>query len=125
MSAALSVVAVLALAQQCAPVVAPETVASVAKTESGLNPLAMHDNTTGRSYAPESVDAAIAIATDLILGQRHSVDLGLMQVNSANLTISGLSIADAFNACHSIEAGARILSGAFHRALRSALSTYN
>jgi type IV secretion system protein VirB1 len=125
MSGLLSVVAALALAQQCAPGVAPETVVSIARTESGLNPLAIHDNTSGRSYAPESTNEATALAISLILGQRHSVDLGLMQVNSANLAISNLSIAEAFNACHSMEAGAHILAGAFRRALRSALSAYN
>ena len=59
MSAALSIVAALTLAHQCAPAVAPDTIVGIAKTESGLYPLEIHDNTTGRSYAPESVDAAI------------------------------------------------------------------
>ncbi len=125
MSATLSVVAVLALAHQCGPAVAPETVVSVAKTESGLNPLLIHDNTTGRTYAPESANEAIARATNLIQAQHHSVDLGLMQINNANLAMSKLSVADAFGACRSIEVGARILSAAFHRALRAALSSYN
>jgi type IV secretion system protein VirB1 len=125
MSPALSIVAALALAHQCAPAVAPETVVGVARTESGLHPLAVRDNTADRSYAPASADEAVALATSLINGQRHSVDLGLMQINSANLATFGLSIPDAFDACHSIETGARILSGAFHHALRAALSTYN
>jgi len=125
MSAALSIVAALALAHQCAPAVAPETVVGIAKTESGLYPLEIHDNTTRRSYAPDTVDAAIALATGLIQGQGHSVDLGLMQVNSGNLAAFNLSIPDAFDACHSIEVGARILLAAFHSALRSALSAYN
>src|SRR5690349_15604018 len=110
MSGALSVVAALALAHQCAPGVAPETVISIAKTESGLNPLAIHDNASGQSYAPDSVNEAIALATSLIIAQRHSVDVGLMQINSANLAASNLDIAHAFDACHSMEAGARILS---------------
>ena len=125
MSGALTIVAALALAHQCAGTVAPATIISIARTESGLNPLAIHDNTTGRSYTPELSNEAIALATDLILGRRHSVDLGLMQINSANLVASGLDIPHAFDACHSIEAGARIFAGAFHRALRVALSTYN
>jgi len=48
-----------------------------------------------------------------------------MQVNSANLAAFNLTIPNAFDACHSIEVGARILSVAFHSALRSALSAYN
>jgi type IV secretion system protein VirB1 len=125
MSGTLSVVAALALAHQCGASVAPETVVSIAKTESGLNPLAIHDNATGLSYSPDSANEAIALATSLILGQHHSVDLGLMQINSVNLATSDLDIAHAFDPCHSIETGARILSNAYHRALRVALSTYN
>jgi len=125
MSGVLSVVAALALAHQCAANVAPETIVSIAKTESGLSPLSIHDNTTGRNYTPASLKEAIARATSLILEQHHSVDVGLMQINSTNLAISNLDIAHAFDACSSIAAGARILSDAFHHALRIALSTYN
>jgi len=125
MSPALSVVAALALAHQCAPDVAPETIVGIAKTESGLHVLSVHDNTSGARYAPQTPDAAIVLATSLIVAQHHNVDLGLMQVNSANLASVGLSIPNAFDACHSMQAGAQILSGAFHRALRAALSAYN
>ena len=66
------------------------------------------------------------LATGLIVAQHHSVDLGLMQVNSANL--------GQRSACPSptrstlvalIEAGGRVLSEAYQRALRGALSAYN
>jgi type IV secretion system protein VirB1 len=124
MSGALSIVAALALAHQCAATVAPETVVSIAKTESGLNPLAIHDNTTGLSYQPGSAKEAIALASSLI-AQRHSVDLGLMQINSTNLVVLNLAITHAFDPCHSMAAGAQFLSGVFQRALRTALSTYN
>lgn len=125
MSGRLSLVAALALAHQCAPTIAPETLVSVAKTESGLNPLAIHDNTTGLSYAPASANEANAVATSLILSQHHSVDLGLMQINSANLAASNLDVMHAFDACRSMDAGARIISTAFHHALHAALSAYN
>jgi type IV secretion system protein VirB1 len=125
MSGPLSIVAALALAHQCAAAIAPETILSIAETESGLNPLSIHDNATGHSYAPASANEAIAIATDLIVSQHHSVDLGLMQINSANLAISNLDIAHAFDACRSMDAGAHIFFGAFHRAVQAALSTYN
>ena len=121
----LTMAAVLSLAAQCAPAVAPDTIASIAMAESGLNPFAIHDNTVQRTVQIDDPAAAIAVATDLIVGQRHSVDLGLMQVNSANLAALGLSIADAFDACRSVEAGGRVLSEAYQRALRGALSVYN
>jgi type IV secretion system protein VirB1 len=98
MSPALSVVAVLALAHQCAPDVAPETIVGIDKTESGLHVLSMHDNTSGARYEPRTPDAAIVLATSLIVAQHHNVDLGLMQVNSANLASVGLSIPNAFDA---------------------------
>ena len=121
----LSVVAALALAHQCAPGVAPDTIVSIAKAESGLYALAVLDNTSGTRHAPDTPGAAIALATDPIVAQHHSVDLGLMQVNGANLPAVDLSIADAFDACQSMRAGSEILSQAYHHALRAMLSIYN
>jgi type IV secretion system protein VirB1 len=125
MTAAISAALALTMAAQCAPGVAPETTVSIAQAESGLDPLAVRDNTTGQSYQPAEIGEAIAIASDLILAQHHSVDLGLMQVTSANLVPLGLSIADAFDVCRSMAAGGQILSSAYRSALTSALSTYN
>jgi type IV secretion system protein VirB1 len=121
----LAMATVLSLAAQCAPGVAPDTVAAIAQAESGLEPLAIHDNTVQRTFQPANLPEAIALATDLIVAQHHSVDLGLMQVNSANFATLGLSIANAFDACHSIEAGGHVLSSVYQRALRGALSAYN
>ena len=121
----LAMATVLSLAAQCAPGVAPDTVAAIAQAESGLDPLAIHDNTVQRTFQPADLPEAIALATDLIVAQHHSVDLGLMQVNSANFATLGLSITNAFDACHSIEAGGHVLSSAYQRALRGALSAYN
>ena len=45
----LTMAAVLSLAAQCAPAVAPDTIASIAMAESGLNPFAIHDNTVQRT----------------------------------------------------------------------------
>ena len=65
----------------------------------------------------------------------HTVDLGYMQVNSANLKWLGYSVEDMFDPCKNITAGARILSdfyaaalakyGNEQTALRAALSAYN
>lgn len=121
----LTLAAFLHLATACDPVDAPSTLASVATVESRLNPLAIHDNITGSSYSPTSRSEAERIAMDLIVAQRHSVDLGLMQINSANLPRAGLSISDAFDACHSVVAGASILKAGYRSALRAAISRYN
>jgi type IV secretion system protein VirB1 len=121
----LAVAAAMALAAECGRGVAPDTIVSIAKAESAFDTFAIHDNTAERNYTPETLKDAVALATDLIVTQHHRVDLGLMQVTSTNLGWLGLSIADAFDACRSIDAGARVLSGAYRRALRSALSAYN
>lgn len=124
----------LQLTASCAPHVAPETLAAVARTESGFNELSVYDNTAKRGIQASSKAEAIALATDAISVQRHSVDLGLMQVNSANLPRLGMTIADAFDACGSLAAADRVLVAGYaaptnpadpQDALRQALSRYN
>ena len=124
---------VLQLAAGHAPAVAPETLVAFAQAESGLDPLAVHDNTTGRSHTPATAADAVGLATSL-LRQGHSVDLGLLQINDANLARTGLTVASAFEPARSIEAGAQILVAAYRQcqsgrnepdALRCAASVYN
>lgn len=124
---------VAALAMHCAPLVAPETLVSIAQTESRLEPLAIHDNTTGKAYMPATIEAASAQAEGLMRAG-HSVDLGLMQINSANLHLAGLSVLQSFDQCYALAAGARLLAQGYsggltvdeqQRALRIALSRYN
>ena len=99
----------LQLAASVAPSIAPETLAAFAQAESHLEPFAIGDNDTGQSYQPATAAAAVALATSL-LSQRHSLDLGIMQVNSANLARVGMTVAMAFDPGQSIRAGAVILS---------------
>jgi len=121
------------LAARCAPRVALSTLAAVARTESGFEPLMIHDNTTGLSSLAGSRARAIRIA-QAALQAGHSVDLGIMQINSANLAPYGLTVSAAFTACRSMAVGAAILSQAYaggdtHKAqqaaLRIAISRYN
>ena len=122
------------LAASCAPSVHVDTLAAIARTESGFHAHALHDNADGRSYLPARLEEALAIATDLVNAKRHSVDVGLMQVNSANLSSLGLSLAQAFDPCLSLKAGARVLASSYQPppagqdlqpALLQALSRYN
>jgi type IV secretion system protein VirB1 len=120
------------LAAACGPWVHVDTLAAVAQAESALDPLAIGDASAGRSHRPRSPAAAVAEATAL-LRRGHSLDLGLMQLNSATLARLGLSVADAFEPCRNIAAGARVLAGGFdprgsedrQQALVRALSRYN
>jgi type IV secretion system protein VirB1 len=88
------------------------TLRAVAAVESHFNPLAVRDNSTHESLMPQTLSAAVVLARNrLKLG--HSVDIGLMQINNENLASLGMSVEDAFDKCHSLTAGARILRSAF------------
>lgn len=122
------------LATSCGPSVHVDTLAAIARTESAFDTGAINDDTAHRRYQPRSQEEAVALATDLIAVRHHSVDLGLMQVNSANLPGLGLSIADAFDPCKNIAGAARVLSVAYRApgagqdtqpALMKAISRYN
>jgi type IV secretion system protein VirB1 len=121
------------LATACGPSVHPDTLTAVARAESGFNTLAIYDNTQKRVVAGNSEASAAAIASDLIR-KGHSVDVGLMQVNSANFVRLKLTVSDAFDACKNIAAGARVLAEAYRPplqnsdtglAVNTALSRYN
>lgn len=126
---------VLTLARNCAPQAAPATLAAVAWTESRFNPLAIGVNRGPRpARRPRSAADAARIARDL-LDRGANLDLGLAQINSANLDWLGLSIEDAFDPCRSLAASATVLAAGYRpvsdraddrqAALRIALSRYN
>lgn len=121
------------LALRCGPSVAPSTLASIARTESGFQVLTINDNTTGISGVPATHEIAVQLAASL-LEAGHSVDLGIMQINSGNFAKLGLTAESAFDPCKSIAAAASVLAGSFaggethegqQTALRVALSKYN
>jgi len=122
-----------AIAIHCAPLVPLETLIAIARTESGIDPWALYDNTTGQSFRPSSLMEAITDAEQQI-DRGDSVDLGLMQINSANLPALGLNVTDALDACHSLAGAAAVLRAAYggenthadqQVALLLALSRYN
>ena len=79
-------------------------IVAIGQHESALDPLTLHDNTTGLVLHGEG---AASTARQLIAAG-HSVDLGMMQINSKNLGLLGLSLSDAFTACRSVEATAKL-----------------
>lgn len=132
---AISLAAALALATQCAPGIAPETLLSVVQVESRFEPLAIGVNGAPRvMVAPTSVDDAVAKAGALIAAGR-SIDLGLAQINSKNLSWLGISLPEVFEPCTNLRAAARILLDGYMRgdasrvgeqaALKTAFSYYN
>jgi type IV secretion system protein VirB1 len=100
------------LASSCAPGVELPTLRAVAAVESHFEPWAIQDNTTHEAWTPPSVTAAVVLAEDR-LRKGHSLDLGLMQINSGNLASLGLGVNDAFDPCRSLNAAHRILLAGF------------
>lgn len=132
---ALDLTAVLALVAACAPDVAPQTLASIARVESGFRPLAIGVNgRPPRALHPKSKSDAIKTARDLIAAGGN-LDLGLAQINVRNLAWLGLSVEAAFEPCANLAASAKVLKAGYRRAtlgeadpqraLRQALSLYN
>lgn len=114
------------LLEQCAPAIAPVTMAAIVQQESGGNPLALHDNTTGKSYTPGTMAEVARRARELI-GQGHSVDIGLAQINSRNLQRLGVGIKQALEPCENLRAAQAVLLDGWMRSgdLRATLSAYN
>ena len=90
----------------------PERALAVALHESGLRPLAIHDNMTGRSHYPETLEEAVALASSLRQAG-HRIDMGVMQVSHANLAAYGLTLESVFYARANICVGLRILGEAY------------
>ena len=117
----------LLLLSACAPLIDPVTMSAVVQHESGGNPLAIHDNADGKSYAPKSLNDAVATAKRLI-ANGHSVDLGLAQINSKNLRWVGLAVEQSFDACQNLQASQQVLVDAHKRSggdLKGTLQIYN
>jgi type IV secretion system protein VirB1 len=130
---AYSATALLALASQCAPSVAPETVLAIIQTESSGEQFALNVN-GGRQPARQNnaVDAATTARRYVAAG--YSVDLGLGQINSRNMRWLGLTWETVFDPCTNVAALARVLTTNYNSvkagrdpqtALRVALSMYN
>ncbi|AQS65415.1 MULTISPECIES: type IV secretion system lytic transglycosylase VirB1 [Rhizobium/Agrobacterium group] len=121
------------LARECAPSVAPSTLGAIAKVESQFDPLVLHDNTTGETlHGKNPADATQSVNNRVAAG--HSVDVGLMQVNSKNFANLGLTAGNAINPCVSLSAAADLLVRHYsggdtveseQLAIRRAISAYN
>lgn len=109
---------VMALAQRCAPGIAPEAILSIVSVESKFDPLAINVNGVGGIRAT-SATQAIDVASRYIRAG-YSVDLGLAQINSRNLGWTGLSITSAFDPCSNLAAAEKVLRSGYALASREA-----
>jgi type IV secretion system protein VirB1 len=123
------------LAQQCAPTVAVQTITQVVMHESRMKPYAIGVNGGARiSRQPLNRVEAIDTAKKLI-DMGLSIDMGLAQINSANLRRLGLTVEQVFDPCTNLRAAETILRGCYDPAakrhgsgqvaLQAALSCYN
>src|SRR5271163_1227491 len=77
---ALSIPAALTLALHCAPAEDPGMLVAIARQESGLETMTLHDDPSGQVLRGAGV---VEMARRLIAAG-HSVDLGAWQINSRN-----------------------------------------
>lgn len=126
--------AILGLAAQCAPSVAPSTIAAVVHTESRGHQFALNVNGLARQPARPANAAEAARVAQHYIAKGHSVDLGLGQINSRNMRWLRLTWDTVFDPCTNIAAAGRVLTGNYQSvrsshdpqtALRVALSMYN
>lgn len=124
---------ILSLSQACAPQVAPETLAAIAYAESRFNPLAIGVNRGPRPATRPRDAAEAARVSRALLARGANLDLGVAQINSANLEWLGLSVEAAFDPCRNLAAAGVVLRAGYRpsatgdrqAALRIALSRYN
>jgi len=105
----------LALAQECAPTVAPQTMAAVVNVESGYNPYAIGVVGGRLARQPANRDEAIATAKALA-SDGWNFSVGVAQVNRHNLPKYQISYEQAFDACTNLRVGSKILEECFLRA---------
>ena len=125
---------IFALLTLCGPAVHPNTTTALIVAESGGNPYAIGDNTTKRSYFPQTKDQAVSLAYQLIQSG-HRIDMGLTQISSPWLSTWNISLNQVFDPCANISIGTSLLADNYQHceatamnekgALWCALSKYN
>ena len=122
----------LSLVLACAPLVEPGTARAIVAVESAFNPHAIGVVAGSLQRQPRNIEEAFATSQEL-LAKGRNFSVGLAQINVHNLDRFGMSVADGFDPCKSLQAMQAILSECFERArskedsqasLRRALSCY-
>lgn len=113
-----------ALVEQCTTEVHPQTMQTLIDAESSGNPYAIAANGIEIVSQPKTKDEAITSARSLIK-QGYNVSMGVAQINMHNFESLGLTVETAFDPCKSIQAGEKILSDCYARALKEYGNTEN
>lgn len=109
---------ILTLAQQCAPNVAPHTMATLVAAESSGNPYAIGVVGMQLVKQPTNEKEALALAQSL-LDQGANISVGLGQVNKNNFKGLGLTLEKAFDPCTNLTASSKVLTNCYERAVAS------
>ena len=119
----------------CGSSVDPSTLRAIMRVESGGRVYAINVNGAPSQPSPASSAADATAEAQAWIARGYSVDLGLMQVNNRNLQSLGFTVAQMFDPCTNIQAGASILTADYlaassgrpnpQDALKAALSAYN
>lgn len=124
------------LVRECAPQISPDTMLRLIDHESKGNMFVIGVNAkpAHKAYYPKSKDEAVKKATEL-LESGHNIDMGLGQINSANLSRLNLTVEKVFDPCANVQAASVVLEDAYkharrkiddpQEALSAALSIYN
>lgn len=109
--------AIFALIQQCAPDIAPHTMASLIATESSGNPYAI--GVVGHHLVdqPQTLEGALVAATAL-LEQGANISVGLGQINKNNFKGLDLTLEQAFDPCANLAASSTVLTNCYVRATK-------
>lgn len=112
----------MALVTQCAPQMNPVIVNAIAKTESSFNAFAIGVNKGAGRLArqPANYQQAVATAKQL-LSRGANIDMGLSQINSANLGWLKLSVEQVFDPCTNLRAMQTVYQHCYDRAGNSGL----
>lgn len=125
---------IINLAKQCSPTVAPTTMLTLVKTESGKNPIAIGLNGAKLLSQPKNESQAVAWIKYLDKNN-YNFDVGLGQVNIKNIRKYKLQPEQLLNPCLNLKISGEILTKNYiaakkntkdpQHALRKALSAYN
>ena len=119
----------------CGSSVEPSTLRAIMHVESGGRVFAVNVNGVQYQPPPAATVAGATAEAESWIARGYNVDLGLMQVNNSNLASLGFTVAQMFDPCVNIQAGASILTADYlaaatgrpdpQDALKAALSAYN
>lgn len=111
----ISTAAFLALAIQCAPDVAPDTISRIVKTESGFNPWAIGVVGTPLKRQPKTKEEALNAIKQLD-SKNANFSIGLAQINRQYFDVKDAE--SVFVPCTNLKMGADILKDCYYRALK-------